>query len=279
MKSFWFKVFAPLGMGVAVFVYLCLSPTELHARAIRTIEIDPDKVASIQTALGYSTIIEFPYKPTSAVLGDQDAFKLEYVGKSITVKPLIPGAKSNLFVYTEHGRFNCTLRTVSASEVDYLVKVVHKIPVQAMADGPQASKTKRKIIRVDRRQVRSGFGLRVLNYAKLFDVENVERALEIKFELYSKRHAYDFSGKSIGLRQGNEFLNIESLFLSHARVAPGEPVVQGKILVLSTLVSRKKPLQLVFAVPSDVKGTDRSQKHVLRLAVNIFGGAVPKGTK
>lgn len=268
MRTILIKFIWPFAVFSAVFFCFCLNPTNLHAKSIRTVEIGSEKIDTVRTAIGYSTIIEFPEKPLSAVLGDQDAFKLEYIGKSITVKPLIPHAKSNLFIFTDHDRFNCTLQTVSPAEVDYLVRMVYSTPLAATAQNESKQQQKRVPKRVDRSQVRNGFGLHVLNYTKILDVEGVSRAYEIKFEIFSKKRSYNFSGQSFGLKQGSEFLSIESLFLSSARIAPGEPPVQGKILVLSSLVSREKPLQVVFAVPSDSKSKERTA----RLAVNIWGG-------
>ena len=96
--------------------------SSVQANVIRRIEADEDKVALVRTAVGFSTILEFPSKPLSAVLGDQDSFKLEYVGNSITVKPLVSGATSNLFVFTEYNRFTCTLKSGAKSDVDDILQ-------------------------------------------------------------------------------------------------------------------------------------------------------------
>src|SRR5260221_731277 len=100
---------------------LCISvPLDSYAKNLRQLQFNENQVAEIHTALGFSTILEFPSRPISAVLGDQDSFKLEYVGNSITIKPLVAHAKSNLFVFTEFERFNCTLRAGSSDDVDYV---------------------------------------------------------------------------------------------------------------------------------------------------------------
>ena len=79
----------------------------------------------IRTSPGFSTILQFDAKPTSVVLGDQDSFKIEYVGNSLTIKPLREGVKTNLFVFTDYDRFN--FRLVSGqSNADYVVKVRRK---------------------------------------------------------------------------------------------------------------------------------------------------------
>lgn len=48
---------------------------------------------------GFSSILEFEEAPTQVVLGDQNLFLVERLGKSIVIKPLTPYATTNMFVY------------------------------------------------------------------------------------------------------------------------------------------------------------------------------------
>lgn len=48
---------------------------------------------------GFSSILEFEENPTQVVLGDQNLFQVERLGKSIIIKPLTPYATTNMFVY------------------------------------------------------------------------------------------------------------------------------------------------------------------------------------
>lgn len=48
---------------------------------------------------GFSSILEFEESPTQVVLGDQNLFLVERLGKSIVIKPLTPYATTNMFVY------------------------------------------------------------------------------------------------------------------------------------------------------------------------------------
>ncbi|MBL7557649.1 MAG: hypothetical protein JNM24_17600 [Bdellovibrionaceae bacterium] len=48
---------------------------------------------------GFSSILEFEESPTQVVLGDQNLFLVERLGKSIVLKPLTPYATTNMFVY------------------------------------------------------------------------------------------------------------------------------------------------------------------------------------
>lgn len=93
------------------------------AAPVRELKLKPKDVGTINTAIGYSTVVQFPEKPLNVVLGDQSSFRVEFIKDSITIKPAVNGAKSNLFVFTENERFNLTVRSGSQSSVDYVVRV------------------------------------------------------------------------------------------------------------------------------------------------------------
>lgn len=48
---------------------------------------------------GFSSVLEFEETPTQVILGDSGGFQIEKLGKSIIIKPLVPYATTNLFVY------------------------------------------------------------------------------------------------------------------------------------------------------------------------------------
>lgn len=238
------------------FLILAL-PIKSLARSIRVVEADESKVVTVNTALGYSTIIQFSTKPISAVLGDQDAFKLEYVGNSITIKPLIPHAKSNLFIFTEYDRFNCTLKTVSARDVDYIVKLSAKRPSQPMmSDGviPASESTQTTIEnqlvtrRIGKMRSFAGFTLKLTHLNSSKDSSNPRSVTLIDFELSSKKKAYSFQPASLGVKQNGKFVTIESIYLDSLELLPGHAPVRGKIAILNQDLKRGVPLTLIFAV-------------------------------
>jgi len=103
-----------------------------HADAsrVRTLEVDNDQIVTVHTAIGVATIIQVPDRPTSLVVGDSEAFKIEYLDQAITIKPLRSNAKSNLYIYTDWKRFNVQLVTAGETAADYIVylKGKHKKP-------------------------------------------------------------------------------------------------------------------------------------------------------
>ena len=241
---------------LSLFLLCCVFyPYVSFAKTIREVRASENQPVNIKTALGYSTILEFSSKPISAVLGDQDAFRLEFVGNSITVKPLLPHAKSNLFVFTEYERFSCTLKSGQASEVDYVVKLKAPVSQVAPENGPSATvaaqikdpPTKKRV--VGKRVSYSGFVLELAALTWIGGGGASRETLIFDFKLSSQLKPYVFSAHSIGIRQGGRFVDLESLYLESAKLLPGDAPVTGKAVVLTSNIVMSKPLNLVFAVP------------------------------
>jgi type IV secretory pathway VirB9-like protein len=88
---------------------------------VKKVEVQKDQIVHVNTAMGIATIIQVPDRPNSVVVGDQDAFKVEYLDLAITIKPITPHGKSNLYIYTDYRRFNVELATGSEASADYVV--------------------------------------------------------------------------------------------------------------------------------------------------------------
>jgi len=88
---------------------------------VRHVEVHGDQIIKVRTSTGIATIIQVPDRPNSVVVGNQDSFKVEYLDQAITIKPLFPGAKSNLYVYTDWKRYNIELNSGSENVADYVV--------------------------------------------------------------------------------------------------------------------------------------------------------------
>lgn len=108
-------------------LFLCLlffiGPVEAFSSngKVRKLTVQADQIATVKTALGIATIIQVPDRPNSLVVGDTEAFKVEYLDQAITIKPLHVGAKSNLYIYTDYRRFNVQLVTGPEPTADYVV--------------------------------------------------------------------------------------------------------------------------------------------------------------
>lgn len=104
-----------------VVLSIIFSYSKICLAKVRTVEVVSDQVVTVRTSLGIATIIQVPDRPNSVVVGDQDAFKVEYLDQAITIKPLTMGAKSNLYVYTDWKRYNVELVSGPQSQADYVV--------------------------------------------------------------------------------------------------------------------------------------------------------------
>lgn len=110
-----------LGIGLAL-------PSDVFAKErIRTVELKKDEIVTVNTALTVATIVQVPDRPLSVVVGDSEAFKVEYLDQAITIKPLSSSARSNLYIYTDYRRFDVALVTGSERSADYVVYLKPKV--------------------------------------------------------------------------------------------------------------------------------------------------------
>jgi type IV secretory pathway VirB9-like protein len=106
---------------LSLMIAIGLYATALASSRVKKVEVQKDQIVRVNTALGIATIIQVPDRPNSVVVGDQDAFKVEYLDLAITIKPITAHGKSNLYIYTDYRRFNVELATGSESAADYVV--------------------------------------------------------------------------------------------------------------------------------------------------------------
>jgi hypothetical protein len=250
---------------IAVPAFLLMSTPEVSfaksSKMIRNVSTTPEQVTVVHTAMGYSTILEFSGKPLNAVLGDQDAFKVEFVGNSLTIKPILPRARSNLFVFTEFERVNCQLESGSPSDVDYIVsfKPKEKAPDEVATGGARTFTQA-----IHRFKSIQGFRL---------TVDSIERSKSeipgrstklIEIELSSSTDSYSFSPSSLGVKQAGHFLPIESIYLDALSLKPGASPTHGKIAILDQDLTGSGPLSVVFAVSNS-----RRSSKAIRLEVVV----------
>ena len=88
---------------------------------VRHVNLKPDEITTVKTALGLATIVQVPSTPTRLVIGNKSAFKVEYLDKAVTIKPLRSLAGTNLYIYTDHHRYNVKLVSTQKTLADYIV--------------------------------------------------------------------------------------------------------------------------------------------------------------
>ncbi|RYZ81151.1 MAG: hypothetical protein EOP06_24015, partial [Proteobacteria bacterium] len=106
-----------------ILLILSFPSSQASAPKYRTIEISKTQAATVLTAPGIATIIETVDTPTSVVLGNKRLFKIEFLERAITVRPMRPGASTNLYLFTGNDRFIIDLRSGSRDLSDYSVKL------------------------------------------------------------------------------------------------------------------------------------------------------------
>ncbi len=219
-----------------------------EAHSTRTLVLDDSEVAVIRTGIGYSTIIQFDARPTSAVLGDQDAFKVEYIGNSLTVKPVLPSSRTNLFAFTDYDRFNFKLETTRGSDVDYLVRVKKRqrkgVPqFTSGGSSPSSIPLPRKFIHLSNK--RQGVTLQVSDVA----YSKADGVFVVSFSLMSAAPLV-FEPGDIEILQDDKSISIENLYLDALSLAPGKRA-QGKLLVKESSVDPGRALSFRFS-PSEL---------------------------
>lgn len=103
-----------------VLIFAIFAYASAEAR-VRRVPVNGDQIVTVRTSSGIATIIQVPDRPNSVVVGDQNAFKVEYLDQAITIKPLTTGARSNLYIYTDWKRFNVELVSGIETIADYVV--------------------------------------------------------------------------------------------------------------------------------------------------------------
>lgn len=198
---------------------------------VRHIEYKHDQIVTVRAAIGIATIIQVPDRPNSVVVGDQDKFKVEYLDQAITIKPLQPGVKSNLYVYTDFQRYNVQLVTGPEASADYVV-YLENVKVKPMD-------TKSKI--------------NWIPYARSFTNETVSFTTQkigstgngillIEFQLKGSRKE-SIKPDWFWLTQEGVTKPIHNLIFSSLEVEPNRPVT-GVIQVLQKDIQTTAPLRI-----------------------------------
>jgi Conjugal transfer protein len=97
---------------------------------VKSVYPKQDEIILVRTGLGIATIVQVPQAIQSAVIGDQSGFKVEYLDKAVTIKPLRYGARTNLYLVTNAVRYTLKLSTVDQNGADYIVYVKERATPQ-----------------------------------------------------------------------------------------------------------------------------------------------------
>lgn len=209
-------------------ILMFLLPLSTWAR-VRTVEVKKDQIVTVRTALGVATIIQVPDRPNSLVVGDQSAFKVEYLDQAITIKPLHGSARSNLYIYTDYRRFNVQLVSGPESVADYVVYL----------ENPQE---KIKSSAIGWRNYRN----HLKNDSLVFETKRLantaDGVLLIEFEVRSEARER-FRPDWLWLTQSGVTRPIHSLALSEQDLGGGRSI-KGVMQILKNDASIAEPLRI-----------------------------------
>jgi hypothetical protein len=197
------------------FLFFCsmvgpVSPASPDWAHVRHILVKKDQVIAIKTAIGIATLIQVPDRPTSAIIGDTESFKVEYLDSGVTIKPLHFGAKTNLYIYTDSQRFNIHLIPTPKESADYIVYLKNYV------DQPVRVNPKwRKFEKVDSK---NGVTLKIKRLGWV-----PPETFLIEFQITSKK---DFTIKPewFWMTQDKKYKPIQNLILSKLTASEGSPI-------------------------------------------------------
>lgn len=225
---------------------------EVAAKTPKTIILSEAEIGVIHTAIGYTTMLQFEGRATLAVLGDQDAFRVEYVGNGLAIKPIVSHAKTNLFVFTDYDRFNFQLETGAASGADYVLKIMRRgYPVHIEATEKVQKKEAEESQGISlttkylsRRSQCGGLALTVeaIAWPKSNSTYLVQFSVEQKKSLTETA----FVPGDFYLEQNGKSVLIESLHLDGLVFSLGHKKIHGTVVLRQSDIKQKTPLILSF---------------------------------
>lgn len=217
-------------MNFVILLLISILSPQVHAsERVRKVEVTKDQIVLVKTALGVATIIQVPDRPNSIVVGDQSAFKVEYLDQAITIKPLHGGARSNLYIYTDYRRFNVQLVAGLENTADYVVYL----------ENP---KEKIKSSQIGWRNYRN----RLKNESLVLETRRLANTRDgvLLIELEIQSTAKDkFRPDWLWLTQGQLTRPIHSLALSGQELNVGQPI-KAVLQILRDDVSTTEPLRI-----------------------------------
>ena len=222
-----------------LFFYLTID-NALGNSKVRTIEMQRDQVALIRTSMGVATILEVPDPPNSVVVGNPEAFKVEYLDRAITLKPVSSRAKSNLYIYTDYRRYNVELVSVEQPKADYVVYL--KNPKRKILEAIAAKeKTRSFEIKWKKYLKKIDHGKFILSIKRLgVGGESILIDFEIKSQ-GSNRGKID--PKIFWIKQLGKSITVQALMLSKLDYKPKE-VAQGLIEIKTRDLNQNLPFDL-----------------------------------
>lgn len=206
---------------------------------IRAQLMKPDDILTVNTGIGLATIVQFPETIQSMIIGDQSAYKIEYLDHSVTIKPLRSNAKTNFYVMTQSRRFDIKLQTVPQDLAQYVVYV------KSVQKSDQV-----KWQTVSLKAETAGLSAMIDRVAATTD-----GLLLIEGHLISRnKTALVVQPKDFWALQGGKSKVLNSLFLADVKIEGGKPVLFG-ISILRRDLALNEPFTIEIRLPQKLSLT------------------------
>lgn len=212
---------------------------------VKKVNVSVDELSQVHTAVGIATIIQCPEAVSSVIIGDQGAFKIEYLDKAITIKPLRVGAKTNLYISTATTRYSVRLNSVSQDSADFIVYLAPKSSVE---------KSEVKWREFQRSVTKGNLTLELKRVGRTKGFTILDMALKS-----SEDQRID--PDSIYLSQGSESKIINSLFLSSTELTTKNPILLMVSLSQSDLI---KEVPASIEIKSPISKTPKMSMELSR---------------
>jgi hypothetical protein len=241
-----------------------------HAKSSRTVHLVEGEMAPIYVEPGYSTLLKFDSHPEPGLIGDQDAFKVEYMKNIVAIKPLMPRGKSNLFVFTKDGQFGFQLIS-SHGKHDNVVYVGARKTSGPI--GPTAAKSAIAIDDLLTKKIMKSAKLGSLNVTLESIATPTSRStiimkVRVEQQLAGKMKPRKLEAGAFSLMQGANNIKIENVFLENKSRTERDVCSTALILARASDFKKSKISKLVVRLPS-VADSNKTEALVLPFSADF----------
>jgi hypothetical protein len=211
--------------NIVLLLFILLTSRSYAVAQVRKVTVKSDEILTVKTALGIATIIQLPETIGSAIIGDQSGFKVEYLDRAVTIKPLRWGVKTNLYLVTEKRRYNIRLLTLPQNSADYIVYV----------KSPDAEPATTNWVKVEKTEESDEYKL-IIKRIGLSDSGFI--LIDASLSLKSSKDLI-VKPEDFWIKQNGEAKVINGLYLSNQRLSKEKPILIGISLAKSDLKSKQ----------------------------------------
>lgn len=232
---------------ILLFLILSLAPV-VEAKSMRTVRLSEKDMETVFVEPGYSTLIKFDSHPEPGLIGDQDAFKVEYMKNMVAVKPLLSRGQTNLFLFTKEGQFNFQLIAGRGrhDNIVYAKTGASSPPSETAAPRPAVLVDDLLTRKIGKAVAKGGVKLVLESIAT--PISRTTLVLHILIE-QTGPNAIKIEPKMLSITQGTKGIPIENVFLE-SRLRKGNITpTSGLLLIRNQGLSARTPLKLDLLFP------------------------------